>query len=324
MSFRRSLAKGLIMWASWAMLWVLLFSYPTMAQGAITATLVEPPLRNLLRNGDFDGDEFWVLKQSRLLTGEGMTRNDAVLLYGDRPGAELVQTVGPLLEPGVRYTLSAWVRANKPGSVAIMGARWVGGHPRVFRGVEPEDGWVKIEFRFEAPSEPGWRQVVLTGTGELIWDRVALHEADTLEARIAREWESRLSSPNPIYTGLVVNARGTNLQRGMSPKIYDPSGQLIFAGMDAGDAQLIRQGLVAYTSDLQEATSHPRLNVSDVYPIRLPLVVDAQDTRGMPITDVVVGEADAKKIRQAVESYDFLGRFAVVFVLEPFSGLSTP
>ena len=81
------------------------------------------------------------------------------------------------------------------------------------------------------------------------------------------------------------------------------------------------RALVAYSTDLREATSHPRLKVSDAYPFRLPLVVDAQGTRGLPRTDVIIGAADARRIREAVEEYDFLGRFAVVFVLEPFSGL---
>lgn len=311
---------ALILWAA------LLFALAASGARAtgVTAVLSGAPALNFLRNSSFVGVDYWILKGegTRYDESGGRSGDGAVVMYPEiDPSAELVQTVGPTLEPGVRYTVTAWVKALSPGSVAVVGVRWEGGHPRVFRGVEPEDGWVKIEFRFDAPSRPGWRQVVLSGSGALVWDDVGLYEADTLEERLAREWEERLSSGRPIYTGLVINAKGTDLERGMSPRIWDENGQLIFAGIGAGESQLYSQGIVAYSTDLREATSHPRLKVSDVYPFRLPLIIDAQGTRGLPRTDVIIGAADAQRIREAVEEYDFLGRFAVVFVLEPFSGL---
>lgn len=295
------------------------------ATAGVSATLTGAPASNFLRNPAFIGADYWILKgdETRYDAEAGRGGSGGIVFRpAVDPGAEVVQTIGPLLEPGRRYTVTAWVRALAPGSVATVGVRWEGGHPRVFRGIEPEDGWVKIEFRFDAPTQPGWRQVVLTGTGEMVWDDVGLFEADSLEERLAREWEERLAAGEPIFTGLVINAKGTDLQRGMSPRIWDEDGQLVFAGIGAGDTQMYAEGLVAYATELREGVSHPRLRVSDVYPLRLPLVVDAQGTRGLPRTDVVVGRADARRIREAVEAYDFLGRFAVVIVLEPLSGLN--
>ncbi|MBO2520983.1 MAG: hypothetical protein LOD85_08520 [Clostridia bacterium] len=294
------------------------------ATAGVTATLFGAPARNYLRNPGFSGPDYWILKgeHTRYDAYAGRDGTGGVVLRPALdPGAEIVQTVGPALEPGLRYTVTAWVRALAPGSVAVVGVRWEGGHPRVFRGIDPEDGWVKIEFRFDAPTQPGWRQVVLTGSGEMVWDDIGLFEADSLEQRLAREWEERLSRGEPIYTGLVVNAKGTDLQRGMNPRIWDEDGQLVFAGIGANQAQMMAEGLVAYATDLSDGVAHPRLRVSDVYPLRLPLVVDAQGTRGLPRTDVVIGRADAERIREAVKEYDFLGRFAVVIVLDPLSGL---
>lgn len=295
---------------------------PADVHGA-TATLLGAPPRNLLRNADFESADAWVLKGPETFWAPGAGREGGAVRYRGIPGsdAEVVQTVTTALAPGQRYTLSVWVRALEEGAVAVVGARWDGGYPRVFRSVEPEDGWVRIELRFDAPIEPGWRQVVLSGTGELLWDDVGLYESYSLETRLAAEWEERLQSGVPIYTGLVVNALGTDLERGMSPKIYSEDGRLLFAGADAGQSQLISAGLVAYVTDLRQATMHPRLRVSEAYPLRLPLVVDAQGTRGWPRTDVVIGSADAELIREAVKHYDFLGRFAIVFVVEPFSGI---
>lgn len=290
---------------------------------AATATLLGAPPRNLIRNADFQNGDVWIFKGEETAWEARSGREGGAARYRGAAGseAEIVQTIGTPLAPGQRYTLSAWVRSLEKGAVAVVGARWDGGYPRVFRGIDPEDGWVRIEFRFDAPIEPGWRQVVLSGTGELLWDDVGLYESYSLEARLAAEWEERLDSGAPIYTGLVVNALGTDLERGMSPKIYTEDGRLLFAGADAGYSQLITAGLVAYVTDLRQATTHPRLRVSEAYPLRLPLVVDAQGTRGLPRTDVVIGAADAELIREAINHYDFLGRFAIVFVVEPFSGI---
>ncbi len=290
---------------------------------AATATLFGAPPRNFVKNSGFDDADAWILKGPETYWQERGGREGGAIHYRGAPGsdAEVVQTVGTALAPGQRYILSAWVRALEEGAVAVVGARWERGHPQIFRSVHPDEGWVRIELRFEAPMEPGWRQIVLSGTGRLLWDDVTLYEAFSLESQLAAEWEKMLESGAPIYTGLVVNALGTDLERGMSPKIYSEDGSLLFAGTGAGDDQLIQTGIVAYATDLRQATLHPRLRVSEAYPLRLPLVVDAQGTRGTPRTDVIVGAADAALIREAVNHYDFFGRFAIVIVVEPFSGI---
>lgn len=292
--------------------------------GAAQTAVLEIPPENLIRNPSFADEAFWTLKgsQVRLAPALGRRGDGAVEMAPAQPyQEEVVQTIGPRLVPGRRYTATAWVRATTKDAIAVLGVRWEGGHPRVFRGLDPESGWTRIEFRFTAPRDEGWRQLVLSGAGGLIWDDVGLYEADTLEARLAAAWEELLASGEPIYTGLVVNAKGTALQRGMSPRIYAEDGRLVFAGVGAGDDQLYDRGLVAYATSLEDAITHGRLEVSEAYPIRLPLVVDAQGARGLPTTHVVIGNADAELIEQAVKAYDFLGRFAIVFVHEPFAGL---
>lgn len=286
------------------------------------AVLQVPDHSNYLRNSDFSTDMFWILKGDTFLRSDvGRGGGRGVLMQSDKDyDSELVQTIGPQLIPGRTYTVSAWVRSETADAVAVVGVRWEGGHPRVFRGVNPDDGWSKVEFRFTAPQTPGWRQIVLSGTGTLVWDDVSLYEAETVEARLAATWEARMAAGDEVYTGLVINAKGTDLQRGMNPRIFDESGRLVFAGIDASEGQMIAQGIVAYATDLATGTSHPRLEVSDFFPLRVPLVIDAQATAGLPRTAAVISDADAERIRKAVQNYDFLGRFAVVFVVEPLAG----
>jgi hypothetical protein len=227
--------------------------------------------------------------------------------------AELAQPLLPLV-PGRPYVLSAWVRAEQPGIQAYIGVRSEKGFPRIYRGLSGE-GWERIELQFTASE--GWAQVVLSTTaGATLWDDITLLEGQTAIERVAAEWEKELKQGKELYTGLVVNAKGSGLERGMSPKIWDATGRLVFAGVDASFDQLIRKGLVAYEKSLEAATAHPRLAVSDAYPMRLPLVVDAQGVSGMPRTGVIIGAEDARRVRAATNEYDFLGRFAIIFVVD--------
>jgi hypothetical protein len=208
------------------------------------------------------------------------------------------------------------------GSVgeAMIGLRQEKEFTRLFRDIPPGK-WERIELAF-TPA-PGWAQIVLSGAAgvELIWDDVSLQESTVISEQLAGEWEQRMKNGEKIYTGLVVNAKGTGLQRGMSPKILDEYGRLIFKGLEATEAQLVSQGLVAYERDLDIAVKHPRLRVSNDYRLVLPLVVDAQKAvgypnPGFPPTSVVVGAEDAKRIREAVDVYNFFERLAIVFVVD--------
>ena len=227
-----------ILWAA------LLLVLPASGVGAtgVTAVLSGAPALNFLRNSSFVGADYWILKGEGTRFDErgGRSGDGAVVMYPEiDPSAEMVQTVGPTLEPGVRYTVTAWVKALSPGSVAVVGVRWEGGHPRVFRGIEPEDGWVKIEFRFDAPSRPGWRQVVLSGSGRgwcgTTWGCMRPTRSKSARPGVGGE---TLLGPIPSTPGLVINAKGTDLQRGMSPRIWDENGQLVFAGIEAGETQI--------------------------------------------------------------------------------------
>jgi hypothetical protein len=231
-------------------------------------------------------------------------------------GSEWMQAVLSL-KAGVEYVLSAWVRLqDDTPAQASLGIRMRNSYPRIYRGLSG-DGWERIELAFTA--EEGWAQIVLSSTaGALVyWDDVTLHQNVTVTEQLARLWESRLrEKEQPLYTGLVVDARGIGLERGMSPRIYDTSGRLIFAGEGYSHDQLIRRGIAAYVRSLEDATTHSRLAVSPDYPMRLPLVLDAQQAIGLPPTAVVVGEEDGRRIRQATDQYDFLGRFAIIFVVD--------
>jgi hypothetical protein len=275
------------------------------------------------RLGNQPGESAWIIPAvggvesgvGRVSEGTSDTQGYAAFLaLTSDYAAELVQPLLSLV-PGREYILTAWVRTEKSGVQASIGIRTQQGYTRLYRGLST-DGWERIELRFTAAE--GWAQIVLSNTTgtDVYWDDISLQEYQTVAEMVAAQWDAQLKLGKPLYTGLVVNAIGTGLERGMSPKIYDIKGKLIFSGVGASFDQLIRKGLVAYVHTLEEATAHPRLAVSDAYPLRLPLVVEAQGVSGMPRTGVIIGAEDARKLRAATNQYDFLGRYAIVFVVD--------
>lgn len=103
----------------------------------------------------------------------------------------------------------------------------------------------------------------------------------------------------------------------MSPRIVDERGELVYTGMEADPRLVISRGIVSYSQDPDQALRHPRLAVSELYPYSLPLVVTAVGrVDDLFRASVVISVADADRIRRELAKYDFLGRYAVVFVID--------
>ncbi len=68
--------------------------------------------------------------------------------------------------------------------------------------------------------------------------------------------------------------------------------------------------------DPEEAVETPRLAVHEMYPYAVPLIVQAVGVVDDPFrASVIISVADAERIRKELQKYDFLGRWAVVFII---------
>src|SRR5690606_29356426 len=117
-----------------------------------------------------------------------------------------------------------------------------------------------------------------------------------------------------VYTGLIVDARGLGLQRGMSPRVYSQSGQLVYAGVAASFEFLQEAGIVSYGQELSPELLK-RIQPKNTIKIS-PLVVRALEVTGSPETGVVISDDDAQAILDALDVYDFLAEYAVVFLID--------
>lgn len=226
---------------------------------------------------------------------------------------------GVQLVEGGRYVLSGWVRSDV-AAVAVLGIDWqdgAGAGQRLHRGLPGDGTWERVEMEFVA-SRSGSVTAVVGGLvrGGIWWDDVSLRRVDDRPQHLAAQWESIIRQHGEVFTGLLVDARGLGVRRGMSPKIVDERGNILYAGTEADMSVVIGRGLVSYMYDAELAVKSPRLAVHEAYPYRVPLMVEAVDVVNDPFrASVVLSVADAERIRRELQKYDFLGRYAVVFII---------
>ena len=119
--------------------------------------------------------------------------------------------------------------------------------------------------------------------------------------------------PGGPYTGLVVDARGTQLRPSLSPRIVDDRGRVIYAAGHLDRALAVRSGLAGWERDLRRAILSERVRGEPAH----PFLVEATGVSGPFRADAVIRAGDATRLQLADLHADFLSRGRVVFVVGP-------
>jgi hypothetical protein len=112
-------------------------------------------------------------------------------------------------------------------------------------------------------------------------------------------------APAGAFTGLVIDCRGLGIERAMAPNIVDVDGRVIYGSKNITDSNVIRHGIVTYATD-----DNPK---SLAGAGTMPLIIKAtalSDFHQNPM----ISKADADKVLQAVQQYDFLKTCSVMFI----------
>ena len=119
--------------------------------------------------------------------------------------------------------------------------------------------------------------------------------------------------PGGPYTGLVVDARGTQLRPSLSPRIVDDRGRVIYAAGHVDRALAVRSGLAGWERDLRRAILSQRVGGEPAH----PFLVEVTGASGPFRADAVVRAGDATRLQLADLHGDFLSKGRVVFVIGP-------
>ncbi|WP_461360901.1 hypothetical protein [Candidatus Darwinibacter acetoxidans] len=233
---------------------------------------------------------------------------------GSAHAAEFSRTF--LLEAGARYEVSVRIRTDlqdAPTLAAVYLHTENGQYLRstqLSRSLAGPNEWQHISTIVTAPPGATHATVVFTAPEgvEMEWDefnirRIQLDLADEI-----------LIEQGLVYTGLIVDARGLGLQRGMSPKIYSQSGQLVYAGVAVAYEFLQEAGIASYGQELSPELLR-RIQPKGTIKVS-PLVVTALDVVGSTESSVIISDDDAQTILDALDTYDFLAEYSVVFLVD--------
>jgi len=227
------------------------------------------------------------------------------------------------LEPGHSYRIALNLRSSVPNAIVYLTVELFAssgeqiGLSQVQRGLGDPNRWYNIGIEFTAPEQIAAAELSISvdSTGDYWWDSLRITQLDTSLEGIRQYWEQRIAAYGQIYTGLVIDGRGLNLGRGMSPSIWSESGQLIYGGISASYDFLQQTGIVSYGSELTPELLQ-RIVVDPDYPLAVPLVIKASAVIEPARTSVVISDEAAEQVLRALAAYDFLARFAVIFLID--------
>ena len=116
-------------------------------------------------------------------------------------------------------------------------------------------------------------------------------------------------SGSPVFTGLIIDARGTGARPAMSPKIVDEDGKEVYGSAFVSKEFAIKQGIVGYAKDVNAAKQNERVAAN-------PIVVKGLKTVGSGGSDIVISNADAAALRDASKNLSFLEQTRVLVVVD--------
>jgi hypothetical protein len=121
--------------------------------------------------------------------------------------------------------------------------------------------------------------------------------------------ESGQPSQARRFTGMVVDAKGLDIQPALLVKIYSGSGRLLYGPSLANPEVALEQGLIQYVDALSSAVKSERVG-------KKPLIVQASGVHEGSECDLVLQDKKAELLRAALGRKDFLKACKVVIILD--------
>ena len=117
------------------------------------------------------------------------------------------------------------------------------------------------------------------------------------------------STASGVFTGLLIDARGTEISPALSPKVLNEDGDVIYGFADVDRQFSLEQGMIGYLKDLQAARSNERIKGR-------PFEIKALNSSGKNNADLVISNADGLRLRQMNREQSFLREARVMVVLD--------
>lgn len=113
----------------------------------------------------------------------------------------------------------------------------------------------------------------------------------------------------PSFSGLIIDCRGFQVKSAMAPLVTDEDGQVIYGPAYISREHAIASCVAGYARDLQAAKADPRVSKN-------PFIIKGIRTAETGVSDVVISNADAAKIRGTASHLSLLQKCKVVIVID--------
>ncbi len=126
--------------------------------------------------------------------------------------------------------------------------------------------------------------------------------------------ETPLASKAPMgeisHTGLILDARGLEIEPALYPVIISEQGDEIYSSVFVSREFAVQYGVCAYSCDMGTAMANRRIGSH-------PLVVKGLRKSGKEDTSIIISMTDAKKMEKVSQRHDFLKECRVIIVKDP-------
>ena len=116
-------------------------------------------------------------------------------------------------------------------------------------------------------------------------------------------------SGNPVFTGLIINAKGLKVRPALSPKVFDEDGREVYGSAFVSREYAVEQGMVGYAKDLSAAQQNDRVTDN-------PLIVKAKKTTGSGGSDIVISNEDSQFLRDTSKNLSFIEQCRVMIIVD--------
>lgn len=121
--------------------------------------------------------------------------------------------------------------------------------------------------------------------------------------------QSFLPQQSGVFTGLIIDARGTGLRPAMAPRIIDEQGNEVYGSGYVSRDYAVQIGVVGYEKDINRARGDDRVKDN-------PMMVKGMKASGTNRSDIVISNSDAQRVLAAAKNLNFMEQCKVMFILE--------
>jgi hypothetical protein len=120
---------------------------------------------------------------------------------------------------------------------------------------------------------------------------------------------SFLPQQSCVFTGLIIDARGTGLRPAIAPRVLDEQGNEVYGTGYVTRDYSVQIGVVGYETDVNRARTNERVADS-------PLIINGIKAAGTNRTDVVITNPDAQMVIAAAKNMNFMDQCKVMIILD--------